>query len=50
MGKINIRRHIGDILVKKNIEAAQEIADNIRRLVDETNFGEIKEGIREEDI
>ena len=34
------------ILVKKNIEAARQIADNIRRLVDETNFGEIKEGLK----
>ncbi len=33
------------ILVKKNIEAAKQIADDIRQLVQDTNFGEIKEGL-----
>lgn len=34
------------ILVKKNIEAAREVADNIRRLVEQANFAEIKEGLK----
>ena len=34
------------ILVKKNIDAAQQVADNIRRLVEETNFEEITEGLK----
>jgi diguanylate cyclase (GGDEF)-like protein len=33
------------ILVKKNIEAAREIADNIRQLVQDTDFGAIKDGL-----
>jgi diguanylate cyclase (GGDEF)-like protein len=33
------------ILVKKNIEAAKEIADSIRQLVQDTDFGEITEGL-----
>ncbi len=33
------------ILVKKNIEAAKEIANDIRQIVQDTNFGEIKEGL-----
>src|SRR5690606_14942129 len=34
------------ILVKKNIDAARQVADNIRRLVEETNFEEITEGLK----
>jgi len=33
------------ILVKKNIEAAREIADNIRKLVQDADFNSIKDGL-----